>query len=100
MEDIFFVPDYYRMTGIMASLVPGDDIRPFREDIDELSLTFISPLGSDDHDSRHGLSRLLKQEWRTMMFFRFMIHCGLGYNAQSATTFIERMLGSFFISSI
>ena len=37
------------MAGIMAAGVAGDDIELFTEDVDDLALAFVAPLGSKDN---------------------------------------------------
>jgi hypothetical protein len=44
MKSEFFIADNYRMAGVCAAGVSDNDIRFFREDIDNLPLTFITPL--------------------------------------------------------
>jgi hypothetical protein len=36
--------------GIRASLVPGHDIKVFRQDINHFTLALITPLDTDYHD--------------------------------------------------
>ncbi len=42
------MPDHDRMTGVVAPLVARDDIRPLGQEVDDLSLAFIAPLGADN----------------------------------------------------
>jgi hypothetical protein len=37
------------MPGIVATLIPRDDIEAVREQIDNLSFSFVAPLGADDN---------------------------------------------------
>jgi hypothetical protein len=42
------------MAGVIASLEAHDDVGLLGEQVRELSLALIAPLGADYHDSRHG----------------------------------------------
>ena len=44
------VADLDGVTGVVTALVAGNDIEPLPEQIDDLALTFIAPLGADDSD--------------------------------------------------
>jgi hypothetical protein len=35
------------MAGVVAALVPRDHVRPLRQEVNDLSLAFIAPLGAD-----------------------------------------------------
>ena len=48
MKNILLVPNDDRMTGIVPSLITHRDIHTLGEDIDQFSLAFITPLGTDD----------------------------------------------------
>jgi hypothetical protein len=37
----------------MAALIAGDDIEPFREQVDDFTLALVSPLGAQDDDVSH-----------------------------------------------
>jgi hypothetical protein len=51
--------DDQRVTGIVTALEACDSSRAIREQIHDLSLAFITPLGADDNDIlTHGLSDL------------------------------------------
>ena len=41
------IVDNQRVPGIVAALEAGDDVRPFRQPIDDLAFSFIAPLGAD-----------------------------------------------------
>jgi hypothetical protein len=41
------------MPGIMAALVARDNVEAFGEDVDDLSLAFISPLGAQNNHVSH-----------------------------------------------
>ena len=43
-----------RVAGVVAALEAHDGIGPLGEQVGDLPLAFIAPLGADDHDSRHG----------------------------------------------
>ena len=36
------------MARIVAALIAGHDIEPFREEIDDLAFTLVAPLGAED----------------------------------------------------
>jgi hypothetical protein len=38
------------VTGIVPALIARNDIKPVRKQIDDLSLSFIAPLGTDNYD--------------------------------------------------
>ena len=42
-----------RVPGVRAALVPADEVGVSREEIDDLPLAFVPPLGSDDDGCRH-----------------------------------------------
>ena len=48
MQDKLFPIDDYRVSGVVASLETYDRICVLTEHIDDLSLSFIAPLGADD----------------------------------------------------
>ena len=43
------------MAGVVAALVAGHGVEGGRQQVDDLALAFISPLGSEDDDVGHGL---------------------------------------------
>ena len=47
-EDELLFADENRMARIVAALIAGDDIEPFREEIDDLAFTLVAPLGAED----------------------------------------------------
>ena len=53
LEDEFFAVDDDRVSSVMAAGVAGDDVEFFAEDVDDLALAFIAPLGADDDHDRH-----------------------------------------------
>jgi hypothetical protein len=46
----FYPVDDQRMARVMSALKPHHTLRKLGQPIDQLSLTFIAPLGSDDDD--------------------------------------------------
>ena len=44
----------HRVAGVVPAVVAGDDLDPRGEQVDELALAFVAPLGARDHDVRHG----------------------------------------------
>ena len=53
--------DDKRMAGIMAALIPHDDICPLGQPVDNLAFAFVAPLRADHHNIRHFL---LSCSWR------------------------------------
>jgi hypothetical protein len=53
MEHILVAFDDDGMTGIIAALIPGDNIRPFGKVINNFALTLVTPLSSYNDVSRH-----------------------------------------------
>ena len=51
MQDERLVSNLNRVAGVMAALITDDDVEALREQIDNLALTFIAPLGADDSDN-------------------------------------------------
>jgi hypothetical protein len=54
------IAEVHGVTGIRATLVPHDPVRPFGEDVDQLAFPFVAPLGANDDDgairpSEHGV---------------------------------------------
>ena len=45
-----FIADINAVPGIMAALVTRNNIKPVRQQIDDLSLSFIAPLGADNYN--------------------------------------------------
>ena len=39
------------VAGVRPTLVAHDEIRPFGENVNDLPLAFVAPLGADDHDA-------------------------------------------------
>ena len=48
------VAEHERVAGVVASLVAGDDVGPLGEQVDDLALALVAPLGADDHRAGHG----------------------------------------------
>jgi len=46
----FHTVDDERMAGIVSTLKPCDSRRAVREQIDNFSFAFVTPLGTDDND--------------------------------------------------
>ena len=42
-----------RVARVVAALKAHDELRPLREQVGDLSLSLVAPLGADDHDSGH-----------------------------------------------
>src|SRR3989339_1240991 len=53
MQHIRFVFVDNRMAGVVAPLIPNNQIGLLREIVNNFSFSFIAPLSSDDHESRH-----------------------------------------------
>ena len=49
MQDEFFLADLDRVTGVVAALRADDDVGLLGEDVDDLSFSFIAPLGADEN---------------------------------------------------
>ncbi len=62
MQDGLLPLDDQGVTRIVSPLESGDHIRIFRIEIDDLSFSFITPLGSDHHHVCHEKSSLLSVE--------------------------------------
>ena len=43
----------HRVPGVVAALVAGDDVVPLGEQVDDLALALVAPLGADDDGCRH-----------------------------------------------
>ena len=43
-----------RVAGVVAALEAHDDVGPLGEQVDDLALALVAPLGADDHDAWHG----------------------------------------------
>ncbi|MNT65589.1 hypothetical protein D3C72_2035830 [compost metagenome] len=50
MQNGFFAIDHQGMTGIVATLVAHDSCSLFGEQVDDLALALIAPLGAQDYD--------------------------------------------------
>jgi hypothetical protein len=53
MEDEFLLPDHNGMAGVVAPLVACHDVGMLAKDINDLALTLVAPLGSDDSENGH-----------------------------------------------
>ena len=42
-----------RVAGVVAALEAHDEVGPLGEQVVDLSLSLVAPLGADDHHSRH-----------------------------------------------
>src|SRR5262249_21009676 len=49
--------DHQRVAGVGAATVANDDLGTLGEQVDDLALAFIAPLGADDDHDRHQSSR-------------------------------------------
>ena len=54
LEDELLIADAHRMAGVMAALVARHDIEVRGEQIDDLPLAFVAPLGAQDDNISHG----------------------------------------------
>ena len=61
------VADDDRVPGVRAALVAAHEVRVERQQIDDLSLAFVSPLRADDDGRRHGYrlrcNRITRAQW-------------------------------------
>ena len=53
VRDELLAIDHERVAGVRAAAVAHDRMRALGEEVDDLALTFIAPLGADDDDDRH-----------------------------------------------
>ena len=51
VQDELGRPQVHGVTSVGAPLIANDVVGPLREDVDELSLSFVAPLGADDHQT-------------------------------------------------
>jgi hypothetical protein len=49
-KDELGITDVHGVPGVRTALIPNDPIGALGEHVDELSLSFVSPLGADDDD--------------------------------------------------
>ena len=47
------VADDDRVAGVVAALVAGDDVEPLGQQVDDLALALVAPLGADDDGAGH-----------------------------------------------
>ncbi len=50
MEDELLAVDVDRVSGVVAALIAGDDLETRRQQVDDLALAFVSPLGAKNCD--------------------------------------------------
>ena len=50
MQDRFLAADHQRVPGVVAALETHDRFRAIGEQVDDLSLALITPLGANDDD--------------------------------------------------
>ena len=55
MENELLAFDDDRVAGIVPALIAGNDIEMFREQIDDLSLALVAPLGADNDQVCHAV---------------------------------------------
>jgi len=48
VQDVAAIPKTDRVACIVTALVSGDAVESFRQDIDDLTLSFVTPLDADD----------------------------------------------------
>src|SRR5206468_10735455 len=53
VEHVLLAAHHHGVTGVVAPLVPDDDVDVRGEDVDHLPLPLVSPLGADHDDVRH-----------------------------------------------
>ena len=56
VEDVLLAVDHQGMTGVVAALEADHVIRVPRQQIDDLALALVTPLGADHHHTGHVLS--------------------------------------------
>jgi hypothetical protein len=49
VQDEFFLPDNHGMARIMAALIARDNVRAVGQEVNDLSLALIAPLGADNN---------------------------------------------------
>jgi hypothetical protein len=52
-QDELAVADQDRMASVVPALIANDVVKPVCEQVDELALAFVSPLGSENDDIAH-----------------------------------------------
>ena len=55
VEDVLLVADADGVARVGATLVAGDDVGVLGEQVDDLSLSFVAPLGADDDLDGHAV---------------------------------------------
>jgi hypothetical protein len=60
VKDDLFPAEIDRVAGVVPTLIAGDDIERGREEVDDLALAFISPLGAEDEQISHQNSSFIK----------------------------------------
>ena len=53
VRDELLAVDHQRVAGVGAAAVAHDDVGALGEQVDDLALAFIAPLGADDDDDGH-----------------------------------------------
>ncbi len=59
MENELLLPDLDRVAGVVAALGADDDVGLLRQNVDDLALPLIAPLGADQnciHEQKKGLA--------------------------------------------
>jgi hypothetical protein len=67
------VSDLHGMAGIVAALVADDDVESLGEQIYDLALSFIAPLGADDSDNHLSEVRDQRSESKNNSDLKFQI---------------------------
>ena len=66
MEDIFLIVDDDGMTGVVPSLIAGDNIKSISDEIYNFPLSLISPLSTDNNYIRHDKRTGRRETCRTV----------------------------------
>jgi hypothetical protein len=56
MKNELFVTDNDRVSGVRATMIADDDVRPKREPVNDLGFALVTPLRPDDNRIRHYFS--------------------------------------------
>ena len=54
LQGVALVANHHRVAGVVASLVANDEAVLLRQQVDDLGLALVAPLGADDDGDRHG----------------------------------------------
>lgn len=70
MENVFLAVKEDGVSGVVPSLVPGNNVEVAREKIDDLAFAFVAPLGADHNQISQSISQVVVNHLGDCIFGR------------------------------